>query len=944
MNSNPTLGELILKFKERDGRSYQAISNLTAGQLSGRTIQNWVNLNVKRVRDWQSLVHFCLALTLNESESDELLQTGCGTSIRELQQTVTNEQERDLLTFWETPTVIFQAPREEPNFIGRELQKRFAKEALLNNDKILFLHGMGGVGKSTFASKIARELKSFFPDGVLWASIEGMLSISSVLLSFSSAYNQDISMFETETQRSEVVRRLLASKRCLVVLDNIVSLTELELLLPANGLCSVLITTRNKKVARSYGKRINLIPFDQSESKKLLRELISPQRVDHEIEQVDRLIYFVDGLPLALRIIGNTLKSNDEITLKNYADLIENEETRLAQIDKWHDYNRGIRAVFEVSYSLLPAHCQTLFANLSIFKARHFSSEAVISIQKNPDTTVESKLALGLLTDASMIQKRSLSVSEQVGGYQMHVLLHLFAQEKRDDDQAVWQRYGEYLSEFILKWAIGKIDDEWVNIQGCIEWALAHPDATFFNALISNLSFSEINYMGYLDKRGYWKKAYNWLLAINSQSLNSLEQSWNHLKLAVFAFRLGNIEGAIKHIKDIESNLNQISPSLQQALLVARLFDLKARLSRAQGEDKELGIDWLYKGIATLEKYQDQYSARLSMAMLHATLSTFWAWSGEFQRAIDSSDFALDILPQNVATRLGPMQNLGIIYTHLGELNKAISYFNKGHLLSAELGDKRQQANFLMNMGIVEQRRANLDVAINYQEKAGYIFYEIGDPDGEGSTYINRSMLSFILGDDAEVTNLLNKAIKLAEEWRLLELEAFSKTTLVKTKLRVGDLEEAKILLKRCHELCVTFEIANELRPSLLTMQAELAMREGQLVQAMKHVEYAIELASHGNYLQEEGVALGVKARLYAQMGKNEQSEDAFQQSVQKLEKEEPYELAKVQLAYGVHLKQTRHEQENLFIGQNLIEMACATFHQLGASHELNVCANIGLH
>ncbi|MBE9542279.1 MAG: tetratricopeptide repeat protein, partial [Proteobacteria bacterium] len=90
--------------------------------------------------------------------------------------------------------------------------------------------------------------------------------------------------------------------------------------------------------------------------------------------------------------------------------------------------------------------------------------------------------------------------------------------------------------------------------------------------------------------------------------------------------------------------------------------------------------------------------------------------------------------PQSHSVVLG---NLGLAYSHLGQVEKAIEYYQKALVISKEIGDRRGEGNRLGNLGIAYSDLGQVEKAIEYYEQALVIAKEIGDRRGEGNALGN---------------------------------------------------------------------------------------------------------------------------------------------------------------------------------------------------------------
>ncbi|MEM6613830.1 MAG: NB-ARC domain-containing protein, partial [Cyanobacteria bacterium P01_C01_bin.72] len=100
-------------------------------------------------------------------------------------------------------------------FHGRSRELAQVKELLDQNSRLLAILGLGGVGKTALAAKVAQEIEQDF-EVVIWRSLRNAPSLDTLL--------GDLVPFLSEQQdnRAELQRLLywLRTKRCLIVLDN----------------------------------------------------------------------------------------------------------------------------------------------------------------------------------------------------------------------------------------------------------------------------------------------------------------------------------------------------------------------------------------------------------------------------------------------------------------------------------------------------------------------------------------------------------------------------------------------------------------------------------------------------------------------------------------------------------------------------------------------------
>ncbi|MET0136092.1 MAG: BTAD domain-containing putative transcriptional regulator, partial [Kibdelosporangium sp.] len=251
-----------------------------------------------------------------------------------------------------TASVPRQLPPEPTVFVGRSAEFARAPEP----GGVVAFHGPGGVGKSTLALKVAHTVAGQYPDGQLYADLQGSspglrpLDPAEVVGRFLRALGAPSD--EPTVEPAEAFthyQSLLADRKVLLVLDNAADAGQIGPLLPANRACAVIVTSR-AALTTVDAEHVPLDVFDEQDSLRLLALLSSADRVAAEPAAATDIIRWCGRHPLALRIAGARLAGRPDWSLAQFGARLADQRRRL---DELKVADLGIRACFAIGYESL---------------------------------------------------------------------------------------------------------------------------------------------------------------------------------------------------------------------------------------------------------------------------------------------------------------------------------------------------------------------------------------------------------------------------------------------------------------------------------------------------------------------------------------------------------------------------------------------------------------
>lgn len=338
----------------------------------------------------------------------------------------------------ETPR---QLPADTSDFVGDDALIGRVEQALLGSGDgdgngggrravgVAVIVGKPGTGKSTLATHIAHRLsETAFPDGQLYCDLRGTgtpATSAEVLGRFLRALGIPGPVIpESQDERAEMYRTLLASRRVLVVLDDAASESQLRPLLPGSNTCAVLVTSRVRLTGLPGAHRVELDVMGTAHAVELLTRVIGPDRVAREPVAVEALIRTVGGLPLALRIVAARLAARPHWTLASMVHRLANERHRL---DELTHGEMTMRASLSLTHDGLASEDRRLLRLLSLAQGQTLPGWLAGALLDDP-----RPFASDLLEPLVDVQMLDVVGMESTGGfrYRFHEIIRVFAREQ----------------------------------------------------------------------------------------------------------------------------------------------------------------------------------------------------------------------------------------------------------------------------------------------------------------------------------------------------------------------------------------------------------------------------------------------------------------------------------------------------------------------------------
>ncbi|MEU4801048.1 BTAD domain-containing putative transcriptional regulator [Actinosynnema sp. NPDC023587] len=632
-----------------------------------------------------------------------------------------------------------QLPAAASGFIGRDEELAWLDRLCDARDPgattVAVVDGAPGIGKSELAVTWGHRRAGQFPDGLLFASLNGFapdrepVEPAEVLARFLLALGVPSDGVPRDLDdRVGLYRSVLARRRVLVVLDDAWDPEQVRLLLPPGAGSVVLVTSRRRleSLVVSNGARVlTLDTLREEESVRLVDEVVGKPLSEQEPEAARRLAELCGNLPLALRIAAAKLVFSPEWTVEALVARLSDDDARLRTLDLV-DTGVGVARALAVSYRNLPPELAETFRAAGLVPGRWVSPHAIAALCRTDLGTAAGRLAD--LADAHLL------VEQWRGGFVLHDLVRLYAREVLGDENpggrtaALRRLMDHYLAACDhARRLIRPVDDG-------LDFASGEPTAP--------------------------------RPATSGQALSWFDKEWPNL--------IALVHGAA------EAGLHQQVWQLVRLVHPYCVARLVGREWRAVAEF----------GLASARLDGDR---RGEMLVLHA-MHAINLWTGAVRGTLPDAERA-----HRIAEELGEPRYLVMALDQMActlsaeERNEeARAHYRRAVEMARRDGDLLGEATVLNNLAQVEQRLGELETAAQHQFQAMEIHHRTGNERSYVLALDNLAELYAELGLLSEAEENARQGVELARAGAMRFEEAFGRQVLGSVLAKRGEVVAAQ--------------------------------------------------------------------------------------------------------------------------------------------------------
>jgi CHAT domain-containing protein/Tfp pilus assembly protein PilF len=352
----------------------------------------------------------------------------------------------------------------------------------------------------------------------------------------------------------------------------------------------------------------------------------------------------------------------------------------------------------------------------------------------------------------------------------------------------------------------------------------------------------------------------------------NVEQQGINVGLALFGDN-GQLILSLNNVDDVEGN--ERLPVLTDVAGLCRL-DVRSLGRRLETGRYELSVSLTR---AATQQDKDYMAAEL---LLQAARRFVGQGTGQSKRsAIDKYKEALPLLRSsgNREREATVLNNIGLFYQTLGELNDAINFYNQALLLRTEIGDRQGEAISLDHLGYAHVALGKIQDGLDYYDRALALERAEKSQRGQANTLSNIGAVYFELGETDRALDFYKRSLPLYEAAGGRPREALALTRIGSLYFSEGDNEKALEFYQRA----LTIQQALNSRSGIANTLQQIGLLYAKLGENAAAVDYLGQALDFGrktgnSYIVAESLTL--LGEVYDNTGEKQKALEHFAQSL----------------------------------------------------------------
>lgn len=609
--------------------------------------------------------------------------------IKELKETLRSNQSREVI-----PLPFYNIHRQNKLFSGRNdiLNNVFLQ---LAENKLVFLTGPGGIGKSQIACETVFQAKSKY-ELILWFSANSEYEL---VEEFNNAALYYKLIPEKSTDFDSIFSILSAFiNRCdssLVIYDGADDI-------PIDFLTTncfftnsdIIVTTQNSNIDRDEFPVIPVTTFTLDESKSFLLNNSSSRHqmeTDHQI--VENLSTTLENYPLALEY-ARAYVNKMHISFEDYLTIYNTNKQKILN-SSITSYKKTAYTAWKISFEKVLQYTPTAKDVLNTISFLDSHDIPIYDIFKNQYSSYDFNQIVASITSYSLFTMND-NLANTHGITQEFLRLEM---QENHTYQTYFEKTLHLLSEVIPQKITNALERDLVNqiTKHAIKVISYNCDTTneeYFD-LVANTA-SKLYVLGNYTEVISFVQKYLDLYKNSNQNFRIYEM----LIFSAQAYHYtGNDTVALQLLTEYISivNSSDVLIDLQKWYLLSSYKNIVGIIQKDHGQ-LELCIETFSESLNYLNKL-DMYSVNDQKADILNNIGNAYRNLHDLNKALNYYQQALSLVNHDKHQLLRIYGNIGLTYKLLGDFELALDYFQSALDYAIELGDKRNECIGLEHLG-----------------------------------------------------------------------------------------------------------------------------------------------------------------------------------------------------------------------------------------------------